>query len=397
MTILFDIDINNETFGCISTAIGDLCVFNITSGNQSDFYKYLYQEDKHKCGAEEYIRVLSIYICYPKDSLIDGKYMPNSIILKKDDVNKLEIDDLENISKLYLENNKYLYAEEKEKRLKNEKDDTIIISVDYGQTIHHKFEDESWTKYLYRLFGLDSIKQKKQHERLIKSVIGDTNFSNPLMKNINSTLSLGDTFSKTLDEFHNRIDFIPNPTIDLFEAIKKQKEHQRQPFNELRDRLDNLINISVESSKFIIESNKTQIVIANEIKESSDSSSFFSKINITMTKAVLILTFIGLVLTGYSVYYQASLKSHNEYNTLSKSMNGLADKMEKLTTSSLISNQNQFSKIFEVQKNEKEKYISLLHEQSLKLDKLAKQNKEQSIQIKLLENQVKKIQKGKSK
>ena len=94
-------------YGCISTSIGELCVFYFSAGNKSDLHKSL-DGRMEECSPEKFVREFSRYVCYPKEILLEGECKPKFVVLTDEDIRKLEPSDLDNISKLFIENNKSL-------------------------------------------------------------------------------------------------------------------------------------------------------------------------------------------------------------------------------------------------------------------------------------------------
>ena len=305
MSIKIDLDkmYNHEPFECIHTAIGELCIFSISCGSQTELYKEI-AKPISECEPKEFIKFLISYICFSKTSLKEGKYKPDNSQLTNDDVSSLTDDDLEAIAKVYVENNEDLF---KKLIFNNEKNDAgeTIYKSEYGGIEYPRYENESYIQYLLRLSVKSEEKQRKLMEDMFGSVLGLKNFSNKLVDNIKNTLSLGDSLKKTMEsirlphELSGKPPIVMIPNINWSEIDRKNEERRLRPFNELADRLDQLIDVSAQATEFMIEANKIQTKIAEEIKSSSDETRKFSKKNIILTIAVIILTAISI---GISLY-----------------------------------------------------------------------------------------------
>lgn len=184
--------IKQVTYGRIGTSIGELYLFSISGRNKSDLYKSL-GERIENCSPEKFVREFSKYVCYPKDSLLEGECKSESVVLTDEDIRKLELLDLDNISKLFIEKNKYLYTGRIEKHSCDEE----------GKAVHPKEDSESYTEYLHRLFILEVKEKKKQYAKMAKSALGVPLAYQNFGDTIARTFSMRDALSKEFESIHN--------------------------------------------------------------------------------------------------------------------------------------------------------------------------------------------------
>jgi len=62
-----------------------------------------------------------------------------------------------------------------------------------------------------------------------------------------------------------------------------------------------LIEITKQQAKFVVESNKTQTMMAGEIKSSGDEARLFSKTNIFLTLIVILFAVLSVAVNWYSI------------------------------------------------------------------------------------------------
>jgi hypothetical protein len=295
--------IGHTPLGKVESSIGTLYIFSLNFGHQIQLYKDL-GRSINKCESEDVIRLLSVFVCYPEAVLDEGVHKPKSIALTREDVEKLSVDDLENIACIYLEGNDYLF---KEGRIKTTKIDMGTgLPIEKGDIAYPKENGESCVKYLHRLFV---IQENKETERFKKYGAPFSHFSDKLKRSIGESLAFGESLNKSFSSMPN-VEIRPvEPiirSVDLAE-IERSRERQRlKPFKELNERLDRLIETSERSSEFQIETHKVQTLIADELKASGDSAAHYSKDNISLSRLVILLTLIGMVL---SLYFHISNQS----------------------------------------------------------------------------------------
>lgn len=265
--------LRHKTYGCISTSIGDLCIFCLTPKNQMNLHKSLGKDIK-KCLPYEYVKKLSKYICYPKESLLEGEYMPKSVMLTDDDIAGLCSDDLDAISKKYFENNKKLNREQS--RIVT---DGIKVYPNLNATISPKEDIDSWTEYLYKLSVLEIEEIIKQR---YKPFFELSCFFVTLNKQIEQAIQWGNKY-KSIDHNAHASDILETNMPHL------KNNHIGQKL------LNKLVDLKGES-------NKSDTVIIDQLKEARDNFSKSSKQSFTFNIIVAVVMFI---IGGVTLYYTA--------------------------------------------------------------------------------------------
>lgn len=293
---------DEKPYDCVHTAIGELCVFGISLGDQIKLYKEI-GKLAGKCEPKDFLRQLAPYICFPKTSLKEGHYKPDNPALTSEDASSLTEEDLEAIAKLYVDNNDYLFKKFTSKQRKNEKGETVSYA-EYGEIEYPRQEKESHTQYLFRLLIKEEENQRKQMEKIVGSISGLKSFSDELGASIQKTLSWGDSLQRTMGSIRPLAEIRSiEPIMPNFEEIEREREERRlKPFNELAGRLDRLIDTSARATEFMIEANKLQTRIAGEIKSAGDETAKFSKKNIKLSFVVIVLTVVGIAVAVYTIW-----------------------------------------------------------------------------------------------
>lgn len=315
-----------KAYKILETSIGKIAVFGLTVGEQNSIKKDL-KSELQDSDAEKFILTFVKYTCHKIDNLDDSKLKPQIVTLNQEDINSFNTNDLEEISKLYIENNEYLFRKSNLKTEKNEEGITVI-SMEYEGIEFPKLENETYREYLFRLMVEQENKLKKSFESSFGSI---SNFSKQIQKSMLGTFSLGEQLSKTIKTFQSLnipkiepLSVSVQPRFDLDKLTTQISENRLRPFNDLSEKLDELIDVNAESIEFMIEANKLQNRIAEEIKGSSDTSTRLSKRNI---KISLIVLFVGILSFVFSIYsVRVSNKSSDGYTE--KIVLGL-DKIDK--------------------------------------------------------------------
>lgn len=395
--------LKQEAYACIETSLGELCVFGINVKGQIELQKNL-ESSIEDCLPSDFIRNLCVYVCFPKDSLKEEKYKPDSPVLTTEDVKILAEDELDKIAGTYIDNSEYLFKKLEFKKKKNDKG-KIVNYGEYKEIVHPRNEEETNVSYLYRLSVLQIEERKKQMDGLFKSVSGLGNFSSALTDSIKNTLTMGDSLSKAMESLRpihmpelSPIEREP-PHID-FAKIEQDKEKRRlQPFNELSERLDQLIESSVQASEFMIEANKIQTSIASEIKASGDLTDKHSRKNIWLSGIVITLTVVSLILTAYA-FISGNRFNESQQQNLEKNakeiVNSLSGIQANLTSQSSIS-QNTLDLISRqlIEVNEhKRLYEQLLAQNKSFIESLERANSDQKSQIIELEERIMALEKS---
>jgi len=387
------LDNKKEAYGCLKTKIGEICVFDLNGREQLQLHK-LFGKSIKKFDSEEFVRNLSIYICYPKEKLEEDKYKPKAPIFSLQKINKLSESDLEKISILYINNNEYLFK----------------------KYVSKKKKSENHIQYLHRFFIIREEKLKKQMEKIIGPF---SNFSPELAKSIKKTLELGESLNKTIEKIRHpwsvsdsmkntqlasseskkHIKPIQQPTIDcaipnLLELDQKKEELRLKSFNNLSDKMDKLVDVSTQNSEIIIEGNENQVRIADEIRASSNEATKYSKSNLIYSKIIIGFSILTLAFAAYTLKRNNTngnqLKLQLETNNLSN-INKLSEINLNLTNggqkkqaayTQLITNLVGIL-------NQKSAYEKLFDQNISIINKLKSEKVKQSKQIYLLENKLK--------
>lgn len=395
--------LKQKAYACIETSIGELCIFSINVKGQAELHKQL-NDSLEDCTPTDFVRTLCVYICFPKDSLKEEEYKPDNPVLTVEDASKLTEEELEKIAGIYIENNEYLFKKLEFKKKKNEKGETVNYG-EYNEIEHPKYEDETNISYLYRLSILEREKHKKQLEDMFKSVSGLGSFSSKLADSIKNTLTMGDSLSKAMESIRpikmSELRPRERESFNLdFAKIERDKEERRlQPFNELSNRLDQLIESSVQASKFMIEANKIQTRIASEIKASSDQTDKHARKNILLSWIVIILTAIGLLLTAYAFISGNSFNEKQQANLQNGAktiVNSLTDIKENLANEGSKSQNslNLISRQLVEISNQKATYVQLLAQHKALIEMLKSTNAEQNKQIIELQKRLNSLEKS---
>jgi hypothetical protein len=355
-----------EPYQIIDTSIGQIALFGLTVGESNNIKKDLKTELQNS-NADTYMTSFVKYTCHKVDALIDSKFKPQECTLTQEEISTLNTNDLDKIAKLYIDNNEYLFRKSKLKTEKNG-DGVNVISLEYEDVEFPKQQNETDREYLFRLMVEQENKLKASFEKSFGSI---SNFSKQVQKNMLGTYSIGEQLSKTIKNFQTfnipkvePLSVSVEPRFDLDKLTAQISENRLRPFNDISDRLDNLIDVNAQSIEFMIEANKLQNRIAEEIKGSSDTSTRLSKRNIFIS---LIVLFVGVLSFVFSIYtVRVSNNSSDKY--IEKIVTGL-DKIDKSINNENVINQKRL--------NDLEKNLDSVMKQNLILQKELKNLKKQ--------------------
>ena len=393
-----------KTYGCFDTDIGRLCLFCISSNDQSDLLKDI-GGSIEKCDPEKYVRNFVVYTCFPEDQLKEGQYKPDEPILTIEDANKLSTQDLEHIAKLYIEDTEYLYK--KSEIIKDNKDNGETISrLAYTDIEHPKEDDETYIKYLHRLCILDRKRLKATMEKALKPIIYFNKLFSPTsFESIKNTYLMGDSLSKTIESLNPPQLYHETPYEERIPEIESlSEENGLRPFREISDRLDELIGLSHRSTDYAIQSNETQIEIAGEIKSSGDAANkhseaniVFTKTNISLTKVVIFVSVLGLFITGMSIYlsYLSSNRQEFVYREGIDSIVSSISTIDKNFSNQSKSTQDSFEKLATAiqNMNNNQAMTKLIEKNARVIEKLEKEKEADKKQIKKLNDKILELEK----
>ncbi|RLA42369.1 MAG: hypothetical protein DRR42_23530 [Gammaproteobacteria bacterium] len=287
----------------IETSIGMLCLFSISVGSQSKLLKSL-SAPIEETDPREYLKKLLIYVCYPENDLKDGKYKPDNPILTLEGIDEFSDQELEALAKAYVSSNEYLFKKS-ELRKKKGTDGKPVHYSNFTETEHPRQDEENYIEYLHRLSCLEKDKQKESMERILGSMPKLDSFSKALSGGITKNLMLGESISNSIES--SRVtpgfEFTPSrlDSIDMGEMQRNIERVRKEPFDDLAQRLDKLINSSIQASEFMVEANRIQTEIATEIKAGGDTTDRHARNNIKLSWGVIILTISGLIMSGWTI------------------------------------------------------------------------------------------------
>jgi hypothetical protein len=286
----------------IKTSIGDIAIYGLTVGEEINIEEDLKSGIKD-AGSDKYILAFTKYSCHKIESLDKTKFKPKNSTLLDDELKQLTSDNLEEIAKEYLKHSEFLYKKSSLESKKNKKGDDRL-TVEYGEVEIPKKDNESYREYLYNL----KVKQVEKLEKSFEKSFGYlSSFSRQTQKKIQRTLTLGEHLSKSIKATQSLnipkvLPIISEPKPDLDNINLQMEENRLKSFKDLSEKMDELIQTNSESIQFMIEANKLQTRIADEIKGSSDTSSQLSKKNIYISLIVLLIGVLSFCYSIYSVY-----------------------------------------------------------------------------------------------
>lgn len=384
----------------VDTSIGKLCIFSISVGGQRDLLKSLSASIK-ETDSLEYLKKLLTYVCYPLNDLKDGEYKPDNPVLTLEIIDELSGEELEDIAKEYVLNNEYLFKKHEFRKKKDADGKEVHYSV-YTDIEYPRHDGESYIDYLHRLSCLEQDKQNKRMKSILDSLPNVGSFSKALSGGIAKNLMLGDSITNSikLAKAAQNVEFTTRPSplesIDWAEIERNKERVRREPFNDLAQRLDELIHSSNQASEFMVEANKIQTEIAAEIKAGGDTTDRHARNNIKLSVIVIILTVSGLVITGLSTISGVSFskqqqQSLNSYaSDLSKSMAANSKAVEKSGNESQVVLKEILSALNKLNGNLVNNKESI-SEMNKEIESLKNSNEQYKRKIKELNNEIKKI------
>lgn len=323
--------LKQEPFGSFQSSLGKLWVFKNSVKDQSALSEAL-PRTLDDTTSEDFVRGFTRFVCFPDGSLTDGKSKPDAPVLTDSDVNRLTNDDLETFAKIYVENNRYLFTKREYKR-KKDAEGKYTVTPYLGDVQHPRSDGESYVEYLYRLSLIEQTERREQGEKLRSSF---SNFSGGVAESIRNNLAHGDSLRRAMESLRpgllaHRFHAEPViPSVDLGGINRNAEEARRAPFDDLARRLDQLVDSSIESSGFMVESNAIQAKVAEELKKSGDSASLFSSKNLRLSIAIIVLTVISLGITAYSTY-QGSKQDMAWQNFSEEALNNINGKLQNIS------------------------------------------------------------------
>jgi hypothetical protein len=352
--------IRYESIGKTESAIGMLYIFRMIVGYHIELEKLGIPLTEYS--PDSFARTLSMFICCREANLVEGKFKPKEQTLTKEDVEKLTEEDLENIAKIFIEGSDYLYKENVISLKEREGGGTELVS-EKGGIKYPQENGESFVQYLYRLFIIDEVKRKEHLANL-------SPFSRGLSESIGKTLSLGESLRKTVSATNVRVTPADQlPSLDIHKIMRLDEERRLAPFKALNERLDRLIDSTIQSVDFQVETNKVQTGIASELKSSGNSNVKFSRTNIKLTMIVIVLTAFGILLP-----YCTNSRDKEVTNLLKDIKTNTAESNNSASSHTKefekkIAAQQQLIQNLQMQKEQQDKKLKILEERLIKIEK----------------------------
>lgn len=295
--------LKTEPIGRVNTTLGEFCLFHVTGLATSEAPKAI-GKPLAECDPSDFVRQVARFVLYPLSSLRDGKYRPEEPVLDTTDLSSLTPADLESIASAIVDNEDYLSIKLIHKSTKSE-DGKTVVSSEYGEVEHPRQEGESRVQYLHRLFIEKGKADARKYKDPLASISGIGRFSDSLNTSIAKSLSMGNSLSRHLESIRPTLGTpagVLTPRVDMAALHRQAQEAHLRPFQDLADRIDQLTDITVQSSKFLVESNEIQTRIASELKDSGDVAAKVARLNFILTWIVIGLTILGLLLPTYLAY-----------------------------------------------------------------------------------------------
>lgn len=344
----------DKSYQIIESKIGNLAVFWSTLRDRINVEKEL-GTDFEKIDSEKYIKTLIKFICH-KEETLKNTDKPKEVSLTESEIEKLSNEDIEAIAKNYINSSEYLFRKRISDSKKTKKGDNIISSK-LGDIEFPRKENETYVDYLFRL----EIEQNKKIKQAFKNSFGEiSSFSKSIQDSIRATATLGENVRNSINaiqfpKISNIESVIPkNSKVDLSSISKPTSDMGQQPMRVVSTGIDELIEINAKSLEFLTETNKTQTLIANEIKASSTTSSKLTRWNIVISIVVLLISLSALII---------SIRSNKQTDTNNSSyVKTIVNSIEKINKNTE-----------DINKNTSQQRIEIVHFAS-EIDSLKKEN-----------------------
>lgn len=288
-----EINLYNDPLGFINTSIGTLAIKHITFRIRAKMYEKLDMDLKDTLPSE-YIKVLIKYCCVKKNDSENEK-----IPLIENEILKLTEEDFEKIAKYFIEKNEDLNRERK--TITIEENGEKILKTEYGKINNPKKENESYQEYLLRLTIKENLEITESFKNIKETM---SSFSKNLQNSIKGSLEFGKQLSESAHKIKSsNIPNLKNVKLNTenLEEFELTENSSLKTFKEFSKKLEQLIEISANSAEFMVEANKIQTRIADEVKTSSDTSTPLSKKNIKISYVVLSVTLLSFIFSIYSI------------------------------------------------------------------------------------------------
>ena len=177
--------VSPKPIGHVDSSIGRLAIYSITFGNLTKLMGTL-NGPLSACDPTDFVKRWALYVCHLAETLDKDETRPNDVSLTQDDVDKLNENDLNDISGTFID-----YEEGQHRKLmeatKNAEGNPALAD---GEVEHPKEDGESNIQYFHRLKVLQEEQQREQMEAATKAILGSAHFSQSLSQNIGKILGL---------------------------------------------------------------------------------------------------------------------------------------------------------------------------------------------------------------
>jgi hypothetical protein len=370
--------------------LGRVYIFPLVLGDFGQFRQEI--RSVEKTTPLQYVKALIKHVCHREEDLVDREYRPEKPSLGTDEINLISESEIDEFAEKYITkaglNKKWI-----SKHRKNE-EGVNSVTLEQVEAGHPRDEGENWVDYLYRLAVIQEKELNESFQKIAKEFESINSFSKTLQEQIKNTFSLGDSLKKSFESFRVPEDIISEtykPPLDYSEIAKIK------PFGGLPDKIDKLIETSANSADFLIEMNRTQTGIANELKSSGEKAARYSKLTIA-TGVISGIIIIGLtILTIYLT--NSSLRSSDNQNlTLNKSMETVGNELKSLnenTRTMLRNNKMGFEELIQKDADPKganqKLLLKLIEQQNLIISELKNIREQDRSRIELLERQLREL------
>jgi hypothetical protein len=211
---------------------------------------------------------------------------------------------LDEIADIYLSHNKHLNYRA-DRREEKGPDGIPVTRIEHSIVEHPIRDGESSLAYLHRLYvmylkkSIQEMKETQENARkTYQSLMGFSSGTNAWIANM---VSQGEKLTKMVEStITPRVQFPDSPRIAAV-APPTLPEIEPSPLLSIPERIDflsgriaELIAIASSGSKFLVDMNSTQTLIAAELKKSSESNIRFTKLNILIGGLVLLVALVTL-------------------------------------------------------------------------------------------------------
>ena len=151
--------------------LGELTCFPTSVNDMIQFSNKL-QKRIDESNSKEFARKLIMVCCYPSSKLDEDRKRPSNTLLTENDINNISESEIDIFCTEHLKYNEYLYRKLEFIEKLSKKTGEKVSTAEYGEIEHPKYDTESNTDYMFRLY---LNKEKRDTERT-KKLLGPLNF-----------------------------------------------------------------------------------------------------------------------------------------------------------------------------------------------------------------------------